>query len=246
MTDPRKPIFDAVKAATPGNPFNDRNNLDLLDAVLTAIGVPKPEKVGILKPRPAPKPEPSPAPTSKRITVPVALELLKHEGIVREAYRDVVGVWTWGVGVTKASGIDPLQYKDKPASIETVLRAYVGLLGHKYLPAVLRAFDGYVLREHQLAAALSFHYNTGGIARASWVSAVKIGDNRTAERKFMAWSKPAAIIERRRKEQRLFFHGEWSRPESVMVYQVSKPGYRPTGGKRMNITTQLEKVLGEA
>jgi len=41
---------------------------------------------------------------SYKITKLIAAELAAHEGIVVEAYRDTVGVWTWGIGVTSRSG----------------------------------------------------------------------------------------------------------------------------------------------
>lgn len=39
-----------------------------------------------------------------KITARVALELASHEGLVRQAYKDSVGVWTWSIGITSASG----------------------------------------------------------------------------------------------------------------------------------------------
>ncbi|WP_010218837.1 glycoside hydrolase family protein [Sphingomonas sp. PAMC 26621] len=98
------------------------------------------------------------------ITARIACELVGAEGIVREWYRDSVGVGTWGVGVTDASGHLVDRYKDKPATIERVLEVYIWLLRTKYGPEVLAAFKGRALTEAQFAAALSIHYNTGAIA----------------------------------------------------------------------------------
>ena len=91
------------------------------------------------------------------LTARVALELLSHEAIVREAYQDSVGGWTWGVGVTEASGhaVCP-RYVDKPQTLRWCLEMYVRLLRETYAPAVLEAFAGHALLEHQFGAALSF------------------------------------------------------------------------------------------
>ena len=55
---------------------------------------------------------------SNIITVKIAQEIVSHEAIVREAYKDSVGVWTWSVGITNASGhkVFP-RYKDNPQSL---------------------------------------------------------------------------------------------------------------------------------
>lgn len=115
-----------------------------------------------------------PAPSSG-LTKRVLLELLSHEGIVLEAYKDSVGVWTWGVGVTSASGHRVLRYKDNPQPMSKVIEIYKWLVETKYLPDVLEAFT-VELSEAQLAAALSFHYNTGAIKRASWVKSFNAGN----------------------------------------------------------------------
>ena len=104
------------------------------------------------------------------LTKRVLLELASHEGIVKEAYKDSKGIWTWGIGVTSASGhkVFP-RYVDNPQPLGRVIEIYKWLLETKYLPDVLQAFEGHSLNEAQIAAALSFHYNTGGIKKASWV-----------------------------------------------------------------------------
>jgi lysozyme len=77
----------------------------------------------------------------RELTPRIALELIAHEGIVTEAYKDSVGVWTWSVGITDASGhkVFP-RYKDKPQPLEHCIGVYLWLLREKYLPPVLAAF----------------------------------------------------------------------------------------------------------
>jgi lysozyme len=180
-----------------------------------------------------------------RITARVALEIVGHEAIVLEAYKDSEGIWTWGVGVTDRSGHSVGRYKDNPATVEQVLTVYIWLLRERYLPAVIRAFHGFALSEAQLAAALSFHYNTGAIERASWVDLAKAGKNEEAKAAFMQWRKPASIIERRTKERDLFFEGRWTNDGTALVIPVLKPSYQPSfrGAKRVDIRDAVATAL---
>lgn len=175
------------------------------------------------------------------LTKRILLELLDHEAIVLEAYKDSKGIWTWGVGVTDASGHKVLRYKDNPQSIKRVITIYKWLLETKYLPDVLEAFEGLQLSEDQLAAALSFHYNTGAINRAQWVKSFRKGDVTKAKREFMNYRKPAEIIPRREKERDLFFDGKWSNKGTTNLYEVRKPSYTPNWKtvKRIDIQGEL-------
>jgi len=180
-----------------------------------------------------------------QITVKVAQEIVEHEAIVQEAYLDSKNVWTWGVGVTNKSGHRVERYKDNPASIERCIEIYVWLLRTEYAPDVLAEFQGHDLAEHQFAAALSFHWNTGAIRQASWCDSWKAGNIAQAEQEFMNWRKPPEIIERRTKEQRLFFHGEWAQDGMAPVIPVRKPSYKPDWGKmrQVDIREELKKAL---
>lgn len=176
-----------------------------------------------------------------RLSEKILGELISHEGIVPEAYRDSVGVWTWGIGVTNSSGHRVNRYKDNPQPLSKVFDIFDWLVRTKYLPAVKKAFNK-PLTDEQLAAALSFHYNTGAINRASWVKSFNAGDASKARKEFMNWSTPKSIIERREKERDLFFDGKWSSNGTALVYQgVSRPSYQPRNPKRINIKEELKK-----
>lgn len=179
-----------------------------------------------------------------RLTAKVALELISHEAIVQEAYKDSVGVWTWSVGITNASGHDVMRYKDNPQSIEKCLEVYLWLLAEKYIPSVEKAFKGHALTEAQFAAALSFHYNTGRIGTADWVTLWK-ANSPSARAAIMNYSKPPEIIPRRKKEQALFFDGHWSQDGKVTVYPVRKPSYAPNwgGAKRVDVSAIIKGML---
>lgn len=188
------------------------------------------------------KPKPVPA---GPLTVNVALEIIGHEAIVQEWYLDSVGVGTWSVGITNASGHDVGRYKDKPQSIKRCLEVYLWALRERYVPAVEKAFAGHTLTEAQFAAALSFHYNTGAILKADWVTHWKGGSVAAARIAFMNWRKPPAIIPRREKERDLFFDGTWTNDGRATVYPVKKPSYRPDFAhpQRVDVRPVLQELL---
>jgi lysozyme len=180
----------------------------------------------------------------RTITPRIAIELIAHEGIAREAYKDSVGVWTWSVGVTDASGhvVFP-RYKDQPQPLEHCLGVYLWLLRTRYLPPVLAAFGSHEPTEAELGAALSFHWNTGAISRASWIARFVRGHVEDARRAMLEWARPASLLERRKREAALFFDGTWTNDGTARVYAVSKPGYRPTGAKRVDIRPVIEGLF---
>lgn len=180
-----------------------------------------------------------------RVDHSAALEIASHEAVVRQAYKDSGGVWTWSVGLTSACGHDVTRYIGRPQTMEHCLRIYAWAL-EKYADDVREAFRGHTLTKAQFAAALSFHWNTGGIKRASWVNLWKQGKIAEARRAFMNWRRPAGIIPRRRKERDLFFDGKWSNDGTIIEYtrltRHSTPDW--SSAKRVNIETDLRVALG--
>ena len=179
----------------------------------------------------------------RTLTPRIVGEILQHEGLAREAYRDSVGVWTWSVGITDASGHKVARYRDNPQPLERCLEVFVWLLTTRYLPAVNAAFGTFEPTEHQLAAALSFHYNTGAITRASWLKRFLTGDAEAAREAILDWRRPPEILPRRRRERDLFFDAKWSGDGTVAVYDVAKPGYRPVRPRRVEVAATLERLL---
>lgn len=184
-----------------------------------------------------------------KITERIQLEILEHEGIVLEAYKDSVGVWTWGGGVTDQSGHKVARYRDAPTTVTRALEVYEWLLRKTYLPDVLKAFAGHNLTEAQLGGALSFHWNTGAILEADWVRKFKSGDHTGAFKDFLNWQKPKEILARRKLERSLFFDGVWSSDGVVNVYtRVKKPSYTPDWSSmtQTDIRPQLRDVVARA
>ncbi|WP_242137391.1 hypothetical protein [Sphingomonas sp. TREG-RG-20F-R18-01] len=181
------------------------------------------------------------------ITVRIACELAAAEGIVREWYLDSATPpkGTWGIGVTNDSGHLVDRYKDKPTTIERVLQIYIWLLRTNYVPAVLAAFKGRVLTEAQLAAALSFQYNTGAIGETAWVSLFLAGKVAEA-RKFLKthYLNNGDLKQRRLDEAALFFDGKWKHLDGIVnVYPVSKPSYLPGKPVRIDIRADVAAAL---
>ncbi len=143
------------------------------------------------------------------ITYDVVLEVAHHEAIIRRAYKDSIGIWTWSAGITSRSGHKVERYIDNPQTMEKCLEVYVWLL-EKYAKDVRKAFKNRELPKHVFAGALSFHRNTGQIATASWVQAYLKGNMRDAERRLKLWNKAGgrgnkwqgdALVEGRRKRR---------------------------------------------
>lgn len=149
-----------------------------------------------------------------------ALEL--EEGVVLRAYRDSVGVWTIGAGLTAASGVV------KPVAGMVITRAEADALLARALVryendvevAMTSTTDG-VKRpvQHAFDAGVSFHFNTGGINRATWVKLWKAkGFSRaTIQASFTSWSKAGgkvlpALKARREREFAMLMDGAYRLP----------------------------------
>ncbi|GLK71721.1 peptidoglycan-binding protein [Ancylobacter dichloromethanicus] len=183
-----------------------------------------------------------------RVDDDVALEVASHEGLVRQTYKDSKGIATWSIGVTSASGHDVDRYIGKPQPLEHCLAVFAWLLENKYAPAVRKAFGSRTLTQAQFTAALSFHYNTGAIARASWVKKWLAGDIAGARKAFMDWRKPAEIVPRREKERDLFFDGKWSNDGKITEYTRITARMTPDWGsaRRVDARAALAAALTSA
>jgi GH24 family phage-related lysozyme (muramidase) len=146
----------------------------------------------------------------------------RFEGLVLEPYLDSGDVLTWGLGVTMASGHDIHQYAGKPSTVERAIEVATDLMQRRYMPDVEAAFRGRRMTEGQVAAALSFHWNTGAILRTKWVPLFMQGDMPAAEH-FLRhhYANLPALADRRAAEADLFFHGKWPANMRIPVYGVN-------------------------
>ncbi|WP_158971967.1 lysozyme [Chachezhania sediminis] len=126
----------------------------------------------------------------------------RHEGVVLTAYRDPVGIWTIGSGLTAASGVVTPKAGMKISKAEAA-----GLLSRalavNYAPAVAGVMPG--ARQHEFDGGVSFHFNTGAIGRASWVRAWIERDWSEVGRRIKLWNKGGGKVlpglQRRREEE---------------------------------------------
>jgi GH24 family phage-related lysozyme (muramidase) len=197
----------------------------------------------LTKGKPVDNPVEKPKDLDMRITPRTALEIAYHEGIVQEAYKDSVGMLTWSIGVTSASTHNVDRYIKNPATIDRCIEVYIWLLDTKYAPAVRSVFAGKKLTEAQFAAALSFHWNTGAIERATWVKEWLRGEHGNARKSILNWNKPSEIIPRRRAERDLFFDGDWSGDGTVAHYQGVSESGSPINPKRINIEGPITSAI---
>lgn len=139
------------------------------------------------------------------------LALIRHEGVVPGPYLDVKNVWTFGIGHTAAaSPPDPARMpRGMPGDLDAGIRE-----AFRLFRADLAAYEAEVLRAvkvplepHEFDALVSFHYNTGGIAKAALTRHLNAGNRAAAGAAFMGWLKPAAIRPRREAERDLFAKG---------------------------------------
>lgn len=151
--------------------------------------------------------------------------LMTHEGIVPGPYFDSVDVLTYGIGHTAAAGApDPKDLTiGMPADLDAELAKIAALFRRDVARFTAEVLDAVKvpLAQHELDALVSFHYNTGAIARAELTKALNAGlDRGFVANLFMNWKKPAEIIPRREAERDLFFHGTYP-TGSVTVWQVN-------------------------
>ena len=165
------------------------------------------------------------------------IALIGHEGIVLSRYKDSVGVFTIGVGHTKAAGgINPETF---PGTLS--MQQAIDLLRDdiaKYEAAVSKAVT-VPLKQHEFDALVSFHYNTGAIGKASFVKKLNAGDRAGALKGIMDWRKPKEIIGRRTAERDLFKTGVYPHPYAT-VYPADPSGkVMWAKGTRVNVRDLL-------
>ena len=172
--------------------------------------------------------------------------LVLHEGIVPAPYLDSKRIWTFGVGHTAAAGppFPGSMPRGMPADLDAALAQVFSVFAAdiaKYEDAVSTAIKVPV-DQHEFDALVSFHYNTGAIARAALTSCLNRGDRKAAAAAFMGWSKPAEIIDRRRAEQKLFRDAIYP-SGTLTVWNVSETGkvvWRPA--KTVSQIEAIDKI----
>lgn len=196
MSNPRKPIFDAVRAVNAGA-FNKAGAVETLDTALDKLGIPREQAQG-------------------RKIGSRGINLIKEfEGCHKkradgniEAYPDpgTGGVpWTIGWGTTRMDGRavvrgDVITQAKADKLLEDDLVKYA-----KEVEAAITA----PTTQDQFDALVSFHYNTGAIATSTLTKKHNARDYEGAAQEFGRWNKAggkvmAGLTRRRAAEAMLY------------------------------------------
>lgn len=138
-------------------------------------------------------------------------QIILEEGEVLRAYRDIAGVWTIGVGLTAASGVvTPVRGMVITRAESRALLARA--IERNYAPAVNKVMP--LATQTEFDGALSFHFNTGAVASASWVKAWLRGDRTGVRSGLAAWCKAGGkvvpgLVARRAREADLILYGRY-------------------------------------
>lgn len=163
-----------------------------------------------------------------------------HEGIVTSRYKDSVGVWTIGVGHTSAAGgINPAKYMGT-ISVEVALQLFLEDI-KKYEDEVNKAVK-VKLTQYEFDALVSFHYNTGAIAKATLTKSLNAGNKKQAAAEFMNWLKPKEITARRQAEKDLFLTGKYPKPEAAVYPANANGAVQWSKGKKADLGYLLKDV----
>ncbi len=133
---------------------------------------------------------------------------LRRDGLV-EAYPDPgtgADPWTIGWGAT-GKGIGPGTVWTQGECDARLTRDLI-----RYAADVARALNGAPTSQHQFDALVSFHYNTGAIARATLTKKHKRGDFAGAATEFKRWNRAGGremrgLSRRRKDEAQLYVSG---------------------------------------
>ena len=137
------------------------------------------------------------------------LDLVKEfEGCKLTAYRDEVGVWTIGYGITNddKSITGKSIHKGMKVSKETAEKWLSKALAKKYLPLVLKYDKQYDFNQNEIDALVSFAYNIGSIKQ---LTANGTRSRATIASKMLQYNKAGGRVynglTRRRKAERALF-----------------------------------------
>jgi lysozyme len=149
------------------------------------------------------------------------LFLAGEEAVVTSRYLDSKNVWTIGIGHTAAAGSPNPSTIDRTLTLSEIMDIFSADYD-QYRKDVLKAVK-VPLKQHQLDALVSWHYNTGAVSHATLTMVLNKGDYAGAAAEFDKWHRPAEIKDRRDREKLLFITGDYGdRP--VVVYKANSAG----------------------
>jgi lysozyme len=174
------------------------------------------------------------------ISVPGLNAIRMEEGRALRAYQDAVHVWTVGYGLTNYD--KGLPWKVGPGLVITEAEAEWYLyhsLRTNYLPDVERAlnFDKCPHPQGACDAGCGFHYNCGGIRRATWPALLMQGNMQAARVSLESWCRAGGrvlqdLVRRRAHEWAMISaadYGHLTGPVVVVPGANNQETYRGTG-----------------
>lgn len=162
----------------------------------------------------------------------------KFEGCRLTAYRDEVGVWTIGYGITNSdkSITGTTIKRGLKISKETAEKWLEESLNKKYLPIVLK-YDEYNWNQNELDALVSFAYNIGSITQ---LTAKGTRSKKTIAAKLLEYNKAGGkvyrgLTRRRKAEQKLFITSVKKKSNKTIAKEVlaGKWGNNPERKKKL-------------
>ena len=163
----------------------------------------------------------------------------KFEGCPLKAYRDEVGVWTIGYGITNAdrSITGKSIHKGMKISKATAEKWLAESLNKKYLPLVLKYDKQYNWNQNELDALVSFCYNIGSIKQ---LTANGTRSRATIAAKLLEYNKAGGkvyrgLTRRRKAEQKLFLTPIKKKSNKTIAKEVlaGKWGNNPERKKKL-------------
>lgn len=163
----------------------------------------------------------------------------KFEGCPLKAYRDEVGVWTIGYGITNAdrSITGKSIHKGMKISKATAEKWLEESLNKKYLPRVLKYDKQYNWNQNELDALVSFAYNIGSITQ---LTAKGTRSKKTIAAKLLEYNKAGGkvyrgLTRRRKAEQKLFITPVKKKSNKTIAKEVlaGKWGNNPERKKKL-------------
>lgn len=142
----------------------------------------------------------------------LGVQLVKHfEGLYLKAYLCPARVWTIGYGHTGLKHNDGTVKKGRTITEAEAEALLTQDLNTKYGPEVSRLVK-VPLQQHEFDALVSFHFNTGALAKSTLLRRLNIGDRAGAAEEFLRWTKGGGkelpgLVRRRKSERYLFLTG---------------------------------------
>lgn len=132
----------------------------------------------------------------EHVSLPGLNVIRSNEGRSLRAYKDSVGVWTIGYGITNYDkGIGFTVAAGVTITADQAEMLLVTSLQNNYEPAVRKVATGVLTsKQNWLDAGLDFHFNCGGITKATWPGALLRGDMNAAENSMDSWNKAGGAV----------------------------------------------------